>query len=1693
MNELNTYERMSGEKIPGWKKTAFALAGDKAIMDSIGIGTLGGGSFINSAVKTGISRAATSKIGASILTATLGEGGAAAVSGALSSSASKAGAHRLTTVLSNKNLLGRIQSSYAKMTGGAKTPIAPELIGFNNLYDPAGAIKQTFGKAPSTLIADVLNGRMTMPQGGFSPKFGSIGSGSFIDTTMAGSPSSSIDTLIAASNAQVRSSVEPELDFSSLVKIGEKQGFNPGGLYENPSSKLQYYVKQPTSQYATTQELIENELLANALYRELGVATTNLKTIMTDNGPALISEIIPKATNLNSFADQLSSPDYIKLIQKDFAVDAWLGNYDVIGWDTPNILNSESGVPVRIDAGGSLKFTGTGKPKMSNPDTHTQFTNIVGELKSMTTDPLNHGSYLNASKVFGSMSPEDMAASAQKLKLITPERISEIAHSVIPHNNTALNYATSLIQRRQYILEQLLGNRSAGTVPTPSIRLTEMTQDPSDPFSWIPLDEVPGMGASAASSAVVKKPGIFKSATSLVQDKYASAYDSFYQKYLTRTQRGYYTASEVFANRETAGLPKLPVYDMFGSEEKYYKSTFDKYGNPILPGRPLADPLNPAFSKKAKLTIPDLLEKINFRKPNVESEMMAKIFNVRQRLDLDEFANEIMLSSNEFHDLFVNAGVDLAFPSGEGIDNILSLRKASLYESQLGYIGKYTKAMLRLRYPESVISNNDFEDAIASSVAAIFSKKSLFDPTFKKQYPMFSVKTGKGSGVTDKTSTGFATQIAMNPGMYTPESPIMDEFRKTITRNQETKYYTPEFVLDALTKKKTGIPGLTSAFQPGSTDPELNMMQAALFGGTDASRELKKALLLMVTGQLDQDPNILNTLTTPYSRRNLAFASLRSIYPETISPNGELYKVATVLDMIGEEAKYNSTSGTGEAYGMLAGFLIEDFNTFLAERMRRQASLVVPDLASKYPGFELNTKTLLEYTKSTNLGGVNDILKEFMPSEYGDIIGQLWKPTSSTFYDPEKGLSVAGKELGMKTMDYVIPDMSKPLASPIKMFNPVSVQTGTPQMQPLNLSPFTATDEWAKSVSYAGGSYGRVASVQYADALGGINDIKDIPFDFLAEKELINNFEIDAWKKLIQDQQTNKIFQALMLFRMESQKGIRTGNYFKLPTFNQIDDIKKTGASLLETQFNEIASTTSGSSSLPFRMANDNPGIIQSIMEMIGLPNPTGRSTANTGDVIDMTDIWDFENFKFPLDVKTKIEKTDLYDQVVGNLTPSEIGIHKGAIPGLSQIKPPASVDENIGTDLASSALKHMTSFGPVSGYPLLKGAAYSFSAGRLYVARAYDFLLQLIEAKNKGDMTKFKELVTYDSPGLIQRFDFEQMFAYLGNNTSGNPILNNMSMLFGYDPSSGIKEGNFPLSNTNVLLGDQNGDFRTLMRHIFKEPTGGYIVRMKNEIPDPEGWQGTAMVSQFPDVIARWQKPMDTVDLPPDQMQELRLVLNSLLSSSESLPARSLSGAYNAISSNYSQALSDELDSNALQQIRDSVERSMAIKRDSNNEQYKLLLHKKSLEFLQEVMRSVDPRLNFYGGKPTDTLIGQLPGYKVGGYVPGSPSMPVPAILHGGEYVVNANAVRNMGLGTMQRINQSRFTAPSGAPAYAGGGGSTSVSTVNINVDTFIGEEEWFKGMMKDYNVNVLPRQQKAAGLESRTFTSYNGIQGGF
>jgi len=121
----------------------------------------------------------------------------------------------------------------------------------------------------------------------------------------------------------------------------------------------------------------------------------------------------------------------------------------------------------------------------------------------------------------------------------------------------------------------------------------------------------------------------------------------------------------------------------------------------------------------------------------------------------------------------------------------------------------------------------------------------------------------------------------------------------------------------------------------------------------------------------------------------------------------------------------------------------------------------------------------------------------------------------------------------------------------------------------------------------------------------------------------------------------------------------------------------------------------------------------------------------------------------------------------------------------------------------------------------------------------------------------------------------------------------------------------------------------------------------------------------------------------------------------------------------------------------------------------------------------------------------GMVPKMAVGGYVNGAMSQSIPALLHGGEFVISAAAVNKMGIGALESINNMRFKNPAmSQPKVVTENYSTQ--NVNIYVDNFIGQEQWFESMMKEYNVKVVPRNQKAAGLENRVVRTYNGINRG-
>lgn len=121
----------------------------------------------------------------------------------------------------------------------------------------------------------------------------------------------------------------------------------------------------------------------------------------------------------------------------------------------------------------------------------------------------------------------------------------------------------------------------------------------------------------------------------------------------------------------------------------------------------------------------------------------------------------------------------------------------------------------------------------------------------------------------------------------------------------------------------------------------------------------------------------------------------------------------------------------------------------------------------------------------------------------------------------------------------------------------------------------------------------------------------------------------------------------------------------------------------------------------------------------------------------------------------------------------------------------------------------------------------------------------------------------------------------------------------------------------------------------------------------------------------------------------------------------------------------------------------------------------------------------------------GKVRSMAVGGFTPGFESMSVPTILHGGEFVVSAKAVRNIGLATLQNLNAMK-NANLSTPSGQGGSSSYSEQNISICVDNFIGEKQWFESMMKEYNIKVVPNNQRAAGKNNRVVRTYNGINRG-
>lgn len=238
---------------------------------------------------------------------------------------------------------------------------------------------------------------------------------------------------------------DPSYDITDWHKVGGSQGgSNSGGVYED-SDGNKYYVKKSNG----GSEAAHNEVVASALYDALGVYSNKVR-LGKRNGDSTTYVVTPWIDNDGQAlpkAVQSGDTEFLKKVQEDFAIDAWLANYDVIGIGPWNLVAAHDGTPIRIDPGASMLFRATGGKKSwwsGNPT----------DIDDMRFGTGQSSAYSYLPNVFGSMTDEDVAESAKKLLKISPDQISAIVNSSGFDDATKKQLADTLITRRKKILDR---------------------------------------------------------------------------------------------------------------------------------------------------------------------------------------------------------------------------------------------------------------------------------------------------------------------------------------------------------------------------------------------------------------------------------------------------------------------------------------------------------------------------------------------------------------------------------------------------------------------------------------------------------------------------------------------------------------------------------------------------------------------------------------------------------------------------------------------------------------------------------------------------------------------------------------------------------------------------------------------------------------------------------------------------------------------------------------------------------------------------------------------------------------------------------------------------------------------------------------------------------------------------------------
>lgn len=305
------------------------------------------------------------------------------------------------------------------------------------------------------------------------------------------------------------------------LKIIERLGGSTGAQLATDSSGKKWVVKKGASP-----EHVRAEHQADEIYRALGFDVPAGAIFETKDGPVKVTEFLEGAKTLGNLSGAQRAEANRKL-QDGLAVDAVLGNWDVIGMGADNVMVAPDGRVFRIDNGGSMEFRAQGGIKQGN-----EWNDYPTEIFSMRNATQNS----SAAGSFGDLNIYDLARAIERVDWSRLENLELPATTKATIINRAAE-ARRLANRARQLerdawtpdyaerhLKESLEMREGGVVTDVPRKLTvQSTYDIRDEKGAL----FGGLRASGGSGTVTAKPKI---AGDYFADKIEAAFKSIVHK-----------------------------------------------------------------------------------------------------------------------------------------------------------------------------------------------------------------------------------------------------------------------------------------------------------------------------------------------------------------------------------------------------------------------------------------------------------------------------------------------------------------------------------------------------------------------------------------------------------------------------------------------------------------------------------------------------------------------------------------------------------------------------------------------------------------------------------------------------------------------------------------------------------------------------------------------------------------------------------------------------------------------------------------------------------------------------------------------------------------------------------------------------------------------------------------------------------